>query len=650
MRLAKCFMFLFSLILLSTFAVAQIGYDNPYLPKLIAPKVTTGSSINYSTVNVNNSLYWQGHTGTDGSWLTGLLNSASANATYLKLDQSTPQTIINGAPRFNEGINVSTGKKISDATLSDSYLLLNDGSGISYLSSYGDLTLKSAYGNVYLTASGTGIIHTDIPFVSVVATGTSPLSVLSTTLNTNLNADLLDGLHYTSLCLSNGTGCASSTLSDNSTQLSWKNITDWTSAPIYNSTYAGLINNDSYLSTFNSTYNSKADYEFGNNNFNGSGNFTTTGSIKTKYLNSTNITADCTLNVNSAVGTLCGDIAGKNIYAGTFKFSQMSQETMLSAAKTMEYTSGTAAAIAGQISAYDTSGTTTVDYYGLYFETGTSGSMGATGMDLFGSYSGILLRAGTGSTGTVSRARGVTASISQTAGSGTNITTDYTAFYVDNNVMAVNTKIANAYGLYIEDMGILGNVPAGHLYSVRIAGDGKNNSLSFGLDDDVNVFYNETNNSLQVTKSLRVDGDVLYDGALISYSPTILCSATEDSCMAIDYVTKTQVWCSKSTAKCDNGFVELSYEKLTNFVKCVAKGGEDCIETTSKERIETKMEAIKQKAEKESADNIIRQERINEYNQYSNNCIAQKETTVNFDEWKTLKIAGKPIPCEIQPK
>lgn len=650
MRLAKCFMFLFSLILLSTFAVAQIGYDNPYLPKLIAPKVTTGSSINYSTANVNNSLYWQGHTGTDGSWLTGLLNSASANATYLKLDQSTPQTIINGAPRFNEGINVSTGKKISDATLSDSYLLLNDGSGISYLSSYGDLTLKSAYGNVYLTASGTGIIHTDIPFVSVVATGTSPLSVLSTTLNTNLNADLLDGLHYTSLCLSNGTGCASSTLSDNSTQLSWKNITDWTSAPIYNSTYAGLINNDSYLSTFNSTYNSKADYEFGNNNFNGSGNFTTTGSIKTKYLNSTNITADCTLNVNSAVGTLCGDIAGKNIYAGTFKFSQMSQETMLSAAKTMEYTSGTAAAIAGQISAYDTSGTTTVDYYGLYFETGTSGSMGATGMDLFGSYSGILLRAGTGSTGTVSRARGVTASISQTAGSGTNITTDYTAFYVDNNVMAVNTKIANAYGLYIEDMGILGNVPAGHLYSVRIAGDGKNNSLSFGLDDDVNVFYNETNNSLQVTKSLRVDGDVLYDGALISYSPTILCSATEDSCMAIDYVTKTQVWCSKSTAKCDNGFVELSYEKLTNFVKCVAKGGEDCIETTSKERIETKMEAIKQKAEKESADNIIRQERINEYNQYSNNCIAQKETTVNFDEWKTLKIAGKPIPCEIPPK
>jgi len=629
-------------------AALQIG-NTPTEKAVNLKSLTITSSVNYSTVNVNNSLYWQGHTGTDGSWLTGLLNSASANATYLKLDQSTPQTIINGAPTFLNGTKIGIGQFISNVIVDNKITMSDIHNGISIISEASDIELSAPNGMINLL-TGYGKISTDSPIESSVATGTAPYQTLSTTLNTNLNADLLDGLHYTSLCLSNGTGCASSTLSDNSTRLSWKNITDWTSAPIYNSTYAGLINNDSYLSTFNSTYNSKADYEFGNNNFNGSGNFTTTGSIKTKYLNSTNITADCTLNVNSAVGTLCGDIAGKNIYAGTFKFSQMSQETMLSAAKTMEYTSGTAAAIAGQISAYDTSGTTTVDYYGLYFETGTSSSMGATGMDLFGSYSGILLRAGTGSTGTVSRARGVTATISQTAGSGTNITTDYTAFYVDNNAMAVNTKIANAYGLYIEDMGILGNVPAGHLYSVRIAGDGKNNSLSFGLDDDVNVFYNETNNSLQVTKSLRVDGDVLYDGALISYSPTILCSATEDSCMAIDYVTKTQVWCSKSTAKCDNGFVELSYEKLTNFVKCVAKGGEDCIETTSKERIETKMEAIKQKAEKESADNIIRQERINEYNQYSNNCIAQKETTVNFDEWKTLKIAGKPIPCEIQPK
>jgi len=70
----------------------------------------------------------------------------------------------------------------------------------------------------------------------------------------------------------------------------------------YNSTYAGLINNESYLSTYNSTYNGivlnnsylnnetynynqsqdltlYAKYQFTSNNFNGSGNFTTTGRI-----------------------------------------------------------------------------------------------------------------------------------------------------------------------------------------------------------------------------------------------------------------------------------------------------------------------------------------------------------------------------------
>jgi len=30
--------------------------------------------INNTVTNINNSIYWQGHTGTDGSWLTGLTN------------------------------------------------------------------------------------------------------------------------------------------------------------------------------------------------------------------------------------------------------------------------------------------------------------------------------------------------------------------------------------------------------------------------------------------------------------------------------------------------------------------------------------------------------------------------------------------------
>lgn len=42
----------------------------------------------------------------------------------------------------------------------------------------------------------------------------------------------------------------------------------------YNSTYHGLVNNASYLSTYNATYHAKADYNFGSNNINGTGNVT----------------------------------------------------------------------------------------------------------------------------------------------------------------------------------------------------------------------------------------------------------------------------------------------------------------------------------------------------------------------------------------
>ena len=49
------------------------------------------------------------------------------------------------------------------------------------------------------------------------------------------------------------------------------------------SIYQGLISNASYLSTYNSTYDAKADYQFLNNNFNGSGWINTTGNISASY-------------------------------------------------------------------------------------------------------------------------------------------------------------------------------------------------------------------------------------------------------------------------------------------------------------------------------------------------------------------------------
>ncbi|MDD3876264.1 MAG: hypothetical protein PHT69_06555 [Bacteroidales bacterium] len=43
-----------------------------------------------------------------------------------------------------------------------------------------------------------GAIRTDNQLISTISTGTSPLAVTSTTINTNLNADMLDGLHASS--------------------------------------------------------------------------------------------------------------------------------------------------------------------------------------------------------------------------------------------------------------------------------------------------------------------------------------------------------------------------------------------------------------------------------------------------------------------
>jgi len=82
----KVFLFLF--IFLFTFNFVLADYSNCEIYGNCQPisTSTTTSSTNYSLVNVNDSLYWQGHTGTDGSWLTGI---SGMNYNNLLLDNRT---------------------------------------------------------------------------------------------------------------------------------------------------------------------------------------------------------------------------------------------------------------------------------------------------------------------------------------------------------------------------------------------------------------------------------------------------------------------------------------------------------------------------------------------------------------------------------
>lgn len=44
--------------------------------------------------------------------IIGALSQSQADASFLKLDQTTPQHITSGSPIFDEGITIASGKKI----------------------------------------------------------------------------------------------------------------------------------------------------------------------------------------------------------------------------------------------------------------------------------------------------------------------------------------------------------------------------------------------------------------------------------------------------------------------------------------------------------------------------------------------------------
>ena len=100
------------------------------------------------------------------------------------------------------------GRMIQAGTVERSDMMINDstgksvvtnlvqGSNISFSSTGGEGGTGAVTVNVISNPTFSGVIN------SGVTTGTSPFTIASTTVNTNLNADLLDGYHSSSFVLS----------------------------------------------------------------------------------------------------------------------------------------------------------------------------------------------------------------------------------------------------------------------------------------------------------------------------------------------------------------------------------------------------------------------------------------------------------------
>lgn len=133
------FTFLFVIPFISSFNFENSNYG-------LIDKSTLTTTINYSLQNVNNSLYWQGHTGTDGSWLTGIFDTTKVNKSG---DTVTGDFIIDGAFLTIANVPNTIAIDLSSTTLTggSEYLLYKDA-------------------NMYLSADGTFRLGNELKFSS----------------------------------------------------------------------------------------------------------------------------------------------------------------------------------------------------------------------------------------------------------------------------------------------------------------------------------------------------------------------------------------------------------------------------------------------------------------------------------------------------
>lgn len=229
---------------------------------------TTAAAVNYSVVNVNNSLYWQGHTGTDGSWLTGISMSNTSYVPYTGATQNVNLGIYNlttlGIITANDFFRytpsyVMTGTLTPDAT--GNY-------------SYGGIYQSYAY---YVRDDANYYVAMSVAFPGVysitTSLGGSPMWLKGSSQNNPFG-------DYNGFAGGSGTG----TFTGSSSTSELAGIGNCPVGQVVQNTTASGVQCIAVGGMYNVTYDAKADYNF-TQNFNGTGDITTTGNATFNNLN-----------------------------------------------------------------------------------------------------------------------------------------------------------------------------------------------------------------------------------------------------------------------------------------------------------------------------------------------------------------------------
>lgn len=172
--------------------------------------IKTTASINYSLIpTVNNSLYWQGHTGTDGSWLTGIdkynstydthvNNLTIHNSTFLYNQTLATYNLWNAvwlstynetyAGLINNASYLSTYNSTYDAKISfnNTNLVYKNNSEIitGTLWTMGNLTLTNLTASKMVLTNAAKQLVSGVTFPATTAAGCLPIGTTANTITT----------------------------------------------------------------------------------------------------------------------------------------------------------------------------------------------------------------------------------------------------------------------------------------------------------------------------------------------------------------------------------------------------------------------------------------------------------------------------------